>query len=168
VRRLLPDAEGFFTLEEAATVIVEDAVLRTRAEAGALLVPDDTSWRVAGGVGLRPLEFRLQLTDTSWLVANIANAGKGVIIEDSDVARHDLRGAPLASRTHLMAAPVSGVHGVLLLSRDGAEPFSEASLGALAGLAEEAGPLLRQAMDVRTLARALARHLDLEEFGRVD
>ena len=123
---------------------------------------------MAGGVGLRPLEFRLQLTDESWLIANIANAGKGVIIEDSDVARHDLRGAPLASRTHLMAVPVSGVRGVLLLSRDRAEPFTEASLGALAGLAEEAAPLLRQAMDIRTLARALARHLDLEEYLRAD
>ncbi len=143
-------------------------MLRTHAEAGALLVPDESLWRVAGGVGLRPLEFRLQLTEESWLIANIANAGKGVIIEDSDVARHDLRGAPLASRTHLMAVPVADVRGVLLLSRDRAEPFTEASLGALAGLAEEAAPLLRQAVDIRTLARALARHLDLEEYLRAD
>jgi hypothetical protein len=38
----------------------------------------------------------------------------------------------------------------------------------LAGLAEEAAPLLRQAMDLRNLARALARHLDLEEYLRAD
>ncbi len=123
-------------------------------------------WRVAAGVALRPLEYRLQLAPDSWLVERIANAGKGILIEESDVARQDLRGAPLASRTHLMAVPVTQVHAVLVLSRDRKEPFSEASLAALAGLAEEAGPLLQRAIDVRSLARLLARHIDIQDFPR--
>lgn len=160
---LLRQADSYYTLDEAGAVIVEDAVVRGMADAGALLVPDGDVWRVAGGVALRPLEFRLQLTEESWLVASIAGAGKGILIEDSDVARQNLRGAPLASRAYLMAVPVPQVHAILLLARDRKDPFSEATLGALAELAEEAGPLLQQAMDLRSLARALVAHLDVEE-----
>jgi hypothetical protein len=156
----LADIDARYTLEETATVIVEDAVVRSRADAGALLVPDGAVWRVAAGVALRPLEYRLQLDKDAWLVQQIAAAGKGILVEDSDVARHDLRGAPLASRTHLLAVPVPQVHAILLLARDRDEVFSESSLAALAGLADEAGPLLQQAIDLRTLARALARHTD--------
>lgn len=163
VHWLLKEAENYYTLEELANVIVEDAVVRSMAEAGALLVPDGAVWCVAGGVALRPLEYRLQLAPEAWLVANIATAGKGVLIQGSDIARLDLRGTPLASRTHLMAVPVPQVRAILLLSRDRAEPFTEASLAALAGLAKEAGPLLEGAMDLRSLARLLAKHLDMEQ-----
>lgn len=163
VHWLLDEAESYYTLQELAEVVVEDAVARSMAEAGALLVPDGALWRVAGGVGLRPLEYRLQLAPEAWIVENIATAGKGVLIQDSDVARLDLRGTPLASRTHLMAVPVPRVRAILLLSRDRDEPFTEASLGALVGLAKEAGPLLESAIDLRTLARVLSKHLDNEQ-----
>jgi hypothetical protein len=160
VQQMLAEAEGYFTLEEAAQVIVEDAAARASAECAALLVPDGSLWRVAGGVGLRPLEHRLQLTTESWLVANIAGAGKGAIVEGSDVARNNLRGAPLASHTHLLAAPVPQVRAVLLVARERDEPFSEETLTVLATLAEESGPLLDQALKLRSLARGLARHID--------
>jgi hypothetical protein len=163
VHWLLEQAESYYTLEEIAQVIVEDAVVRSLADGGALLVPDGALWRVAAGVGLRPLEYRLQLLPEAWIIENVATAGKGVLIQDSDVARLDLRGTPLASRNHLMAVPVPQVRAVLILSRDGVEPFSEDSLGSLAGLATEAGPLLEQAADLRTLARLLARHLNQDE-----
>jgi hypothetical protein len=163
VHALLADADSLYTLEETATVVVEDAVARSRADAGALLVPDGETWRVAGGIGLRPLEYRLQLTEDAWLVKQIADAGKGILVEDSDVARHDLRGVPLASRTHLMAVPVPEVGAILLLARDRDEVFTEGSLGALVELANESGPLLQQAMDLRALSRALARHLDSDD-----
>ncbi len=162
VERLLAKADDLYTLEEIATVIVDDAVDRSRADAGALLVPDGELWRVSAGAGIRPLEYRLQLTSESWLVENTATAGKGILIEESDVARRDLRGAPLASRTHLMVVPVPDVHAILVLARDRAEPFTEQSLGALAHLADEAGPVLAQAIELRSLARALSRHLDPE------
>jgi hypothetical protein len=165
VQALLGEAEDYYTLEEIATVIVEDAVVRSMADAGVLLVPDGALWRVAAGVGLRPLEYRLQLTDESWVVENIATAGKGILVEDSDVARQNLRGAPLASRPYLMAVPVPQVHAILLLARDRSEPFTEQSLGALVGLADEAGPLLQRALDLRKLARMLYRHVDIEQPG---
>jgi len=97
------------------------------------------------------------------LVENVASGGKGIIIEDSDIARQNLRGSPLASRAHLMAVPVPQVHAVLVLARDREEPFTERALGALAGLADESGPLLQQAIDLRSLARSLSRHVDSGE-----
>ncbi|MCZ3387859.1 MAG: GAF domain-containing protein [Actinomycetia bacterium] len=160
---LLEEAESYYTLEEIAKVIVEDAVVRGLADAGALLVPDGALWRVAAGVGLRPLEHRLQLLPEAWIVDNVATAGKGVLIQDSDVARLDLRGTPLASRNHLMAVPVPIVRAVLILSRDGSEPFTERSLSSLVDLADEAGPLIEQAVDLRTLARLLAEHLNQDQ-----
>jgi hypothetical protein len=96
------------------------------------------------------------------VVENTAAAGKGILIMESDVARQDLRGAPLASRTHLMAVPVPQVRGILLLARDRQEPFTEGALGAVASLAQEAGPLLERSMELRSLARILSRHLDPE------
>jgi hypothetical protein len=160
---MLEQVDGLYTLDETAAVVVDDAVIRSQADAGVLLIPDGPLWRVAAGVALRPLEYRLQLTDESWLIANVAGAGKGILIQDSDVARQNLRGAPLASRGHLLAVPVPDVHAVLLLARDRDEPFTERTLGALADLAAESAPLLLRAMDLRVLARALARHLDAGE-----
>lgn len=162
VHWLIEESDSYYTLQELATVIVEDAVMRSMADAGALLVPDGALWRVAGGVSLRPLEYRLQLAEDAWIVENIATFGKGILIQDSDIARLDLRGTPLASREHLMAVPVPQVKAILLLSRDRDEPFTEASLSALADLATEAGPLLEGATDLRTLARLLDKHRDVE------
>ncbi len=163
VQWLLEEAENYYTLEEIAQVIVEDAVVSSLADAGALLVPDGAMWRVAAGVALRPLEHRLQLLPEAWIIENVATAGKGVLIQDSDVARTDLRGTPLASRNHLMAVPVPLVGAVLILSRDGSDPFTEGSLQSLVDLANEARPLLEQAVDLRTLARLLAKHQDQDQ-----
>ena len=133
VHILLGQVDALYTLDETASVIVDDAVIQGMADAGALLIPDGELWRVGAGVAIRPLEYRLQLTQESWLIENVAGAGKGTIIEDSDVARQNLRGAPLASRPHLLAVPVPGIHAVLLLARDSDEPFTEQTLGSLAG-----------------------------------
>jgi hypothetical protein len=160
VHALLEQIEGLYTLDETASVIVDDAVVRGMADAGVLLVPDGVLWRVAAGIGIRPLEYRLQLAQDSWLIEKIASAGKGILIQDSDVARQNLRGAPLASREHLLAVPVPGIHAVLLLARDRDEPFTEQTLAELADLAIESAPLLQKAIDLRILARGLARHLD--------
>ena len=159
---LLAEAEGLYTLEETASAIIDDAVTRSQADAAALLLPDGAIWRVAGGVSLRPLEYRLQLTEESWLVERIAGGGRGALIEDSDIARQNLRGAPLASWPYLMALPIPGVQGILLLARDHGEPFTETSLGVLAHLGAESAPLLGRAMAARALARLLSRHLDAE------
>lgn len=167
VTAMLESANVLYTLSETAEVIVEDAIARADAKSGALLVPDGDAWRVAGGVGLRTLEFRYQLTAESWLIERVGESHRGLLIENSDVARQALHGAPLASRTHLLAVPVPDVTAVLLLSKDEDPPFTESVLAILANLAREAGPLLQKAIDLRTLARAMARHLDPEESQRV-
>jgi hypothetical protein len=163
VLALLEQVDGLYTLDETAAVIVDDAVVRGMADSGVLLVPDGGLWRVAAGVAIRPLEYRLQLTQESWLIDNVAGAGKGILIQDSDVARQNLRGSPLASRAHLLAVPVPEIHAVLLLARDRDEPFTEQALASVADLAAESVPLLQRAMELRELARALSRHLDASE-----
>jgi len=163
---LLESANVLYTLAETAEVIIEDAIDRAQASSGALLVPDGNVWRVAAGVGLRTLEFRYQLTAESWLIEKVGESHRGLLIENSDVARQALHGAPLASRTHLLAVPVPEVTAVLLLSRDEDPPFSESVLSSLAQLAREAGPLLQRAINLRTLSRAMARHLDPEDAPR--
>jgi hypothetical protein len=160
---LLQSANVLYTLAETAEVIVEDAIDRAAASAGALLVPDGEVWRVAGGVGLRTLEYRYQLTNESWLIEKVGESHRGLLIENSDVARQALHGAPLASRAHLLAVPVPDVTAVLMLSRDEDPPFTESVLASLAQLAREAGPLLQRAIDLRALARAMAKHLDPED-----
>jgi hypothetical protein len=155
VRRLSGQLHRLYGVPEVSEVIVTDAVDRTKADAGAILVPDVGDWRVAAGVGLRPLETRYELHEDSWVVQQVAKAHKGVIVEESDVAREQLQGAPLASWRHLLAAPVRDVEAVILLARRDDPPFDEEDLAVLATLGNEAGPLLSAALDTRSLARHL-------------
>ena len=155
VRSLLSRVAELDGVATTTDVIVKSAAERTGADAGVVLLPDGGHWRVAGGIGLRPVEYRFQLGEDSWLVREIAFGSRGLIVEDTDIARSRLRGAPLASWRHLMAAPVSRVGAVLLMARRDDPPFDEAALSALAEVTDEAGPLIAVAMDVRALARAL-------------
>lgn len=166
VRRLRELVPTLFGVPETADVVVSDAVLRTRADAGALLIPDDGAWRVSAGVGLRPLEHRYELHGESWLVQQVAQAHKGVIIEESDIAREQLQGAPLASWRNLLAVPVPQVEALLLLARRDWPPFDEDDLTVLARLGDEAGPLLATAMETRALARALWEFRDELDLPR--
>jgi hypothetical protein len=162
VRALTPLAGELFGVPETAQVIVEDAVERVGASAGALLVPDGARWRVAAGVGLRPLEYRYELAESSWLVSTIALAHKGAIIEDSDVARRPLQGAPLAGARNLLAAPVRAARALVILARQADPGFTEDDLTVLAAMADEAAMLLSAAMEARALARSLEHLRDAE------
>jgi hypothetical protein len=155
VRALLPRLSELDGVATTSDVIVKGAADRTGADGAVLLLPDDGRWRVAGGIGLRPVETRFQLPEDSWLVREIALRAQGAIIEDTDIARSRLRGAPLASWRHLMAAPVPRIGGLLLLARKSDPPFDEASLRELVEVTAEATPLLAAAVDVRSLARML-------------
>lgn len=152
-----------YGVAETADVVIAEAVERTGAGAGALIVPDGDRWRVAGGVGLRSLEHRYELDAGSWLVREIALGQQGAVIEDSDVARPPLQGAPLASWRHLLAAPVPDVGAVLLLARADDPAFDEADLRTLALLGREADPLLAAALDTRSLARALSQFREADD-----
>jgi hypothetical protein len=166
VRRLSRVAHTLYGVPETAEVIIVDAAERTHADAGALMVPDEGRWRVAAGVGLRPLEQRYELHGESWLVQQVAQAHKGVIVEESDIAREQLQGAPLASWRHLLAAPIPQVEALLLLARRDDPPFDEGDLTILAGLGAEAGPLLAAAIDTRSLARTMWEFRDEADLPR--
>lgn len=156
VRRLAPLADDLYGVPETAQVVIADAVDRVAAEAGAILCPDNGGWRVSGGVTLRPLENRIVLQSEAWLIQEVAEDGRGIIIEDTDIARDKLHGSPLASWRQLMVAPVPDVKGVLILARDGDTPFTEQELAVVAALGAEAAPLLKAALGTRDLARRLA------------
>lgn len=162
VRQLSALVHDLYGVRETAEVVIADGVERTAADAGALLVPDGGRWRVAAGVQLRPLEHRYELDADSWLVDEIVRGHRGAIIEDTDVARNPLHGAPLASHRHLLAVPVPTIEGLLIVARDDDPPFTADDLQALAGVGQEAAPLLSAALDTRALARALS------EFGDDD
>jgi hypothetical protein len=160
VRQLAARVNDLYGLRETADVVIVDAVERTAASAGALLVPDGERWRVVAGIRLRPREHRYELDADSWLVGEIARGHRGAIIEDTDVARSPLHGAPLASHRHLLAVPVPTVEGLLLVARDDDPPFTETDLLALAHVGQEAAPLLSAALETRALARALSEFRD--------
>ena len=163
VRQLMVVLDELYGVRETAEVVVADAVERTSAHAGALLVPDGGRWRVAAGLHLRSLEHRYELDSDSWLVDEIARGYRGVIIENTDVARTGLHGAPLASRRHLLAVPVPTVEGLLLVARDEDPAFTEDDVLNLARVGQEAAPLLSSALDTRALARALWEFSDVSD-----
>jgi hypothetical protein len=165
VRQLMVVVHELYGVRETAEVVVADAVERTSAHAGALLVPDEGRWRVAAGLHLRSLEHRYELGPDSWLVDEIARGYRGVIIENTDVARTGLQGAPLASRRHLLAVPVPTVEGLLLVARDEDPAFTEDDVLNLARVGQEAAPLLSAALDTRALARALWEFSDVPDFA---
>jgi hypothetical protein len=165
VRQLMAVVDELYGVRETAEVVVADAVERTSAHAGALLVPDGGRWRVAAGLHLRSLEHRYELDSDSWLVDEIARGYSGVIIENTDVARTGLHGAPLASRRHLLAVPVPTVEGLLLVARDEDPAFTEDDVLNLARVGQEAAPLLSSALDTRALARALWEFSDVSDFA---
>jgi hypothetical protein len=160
VRRLASRVDDLFGVRDTSEVVIADAVERTAADAGALLVPDSGRWRVAAGIHLRAHEHRYELGPDSWLVDEIARGYRGAIVENTDVARSPLQGAPLASRLHLLAVPVPGVECLLLVARDDDPGFTEDDLLTLARLGQEAAPLLSAALDTRALARAMAEFRD--------
>jgi hypothetical protein len=160
VSQLAAVVSDLYGVRETAEVVIADAVERTGAGAGALLVPDGARWRVAAGVHLRPLEHRYELDADSWLVAEIARGHRGAIIEETDVARSPLHGAPLASWRHLLAVPVPTVEGLLLVARADDPPFTEDDLLMLARVGQEAAPLLSAALETRALARAVSEFRD--------
>ena len=163
VRALLSRSHEVYGVSEAGNLVVGDALARTGASAGALLLQDGDSWRVAAGEGLRRLEHRYVLSADSWLVTTIASRHKGVIIDRTDVARRPLAGAPLAAHKHLVAAPVRAVAGILLIARDDDPAFGERDLASLARLAEASAGILASAMDARQLARLLGDIRDQDD-----
>jgi hypothetical protein len=156
IRMLQGRASELYSVSDTAQVLAEDVIERADADAAAILVPDGPIWRVSGGVGLRPLERRLELEESHWLITEIGAAGRAVLIEDTDIIRQQLAGAPLAAWRHLLAVPVPDTRGIVVLAR-GKEggPFTDRDLSAVIAPVREAAALLAQAVETRRLARLL-------------
>ena len=158
---LLSRVPDLLSLHVVSQAVVDDACARLSGSAAVVLVKDGEAHGVTAGVGLRPLELRLQLGSDHWLVREVVVAGHGLVVEDTDIARRDLVGAPLAAAQHLVAVPVPAIGGLVMVARDGhGVAFSHTDLATLARLAAEAGPPLREALALRDLARGLN---DLDE-----
>jgi len=156
VRMLHERAGDLYSVSDTAQVLADDVIERADADAAAILVPDGPIWRVSGGVGLRPLERRLELQESHWLITEIGSAGRAVLIEDTDIIRQQLSGAPLAAWRHLLAVPVPDIRGIVVLARGKeAGPFTDHDLSAVIAPVREAAALLAQAVEARRLARAL-------------
>jgi hypothetical protein len=156
--RMLHDRAGdLYGVSDTAQVLADDVIERADADAAAVLVPDGPVWRVSGGVGLRPLERRLVLEDSHWLITEIGANGRAVLIEDTDIIRQELSGAPLAAWRHLLAVPVPDVRAIVVLAR-GQEggPFTDRDLSAVISPVREAATLLSMAVETRRLARMLS------------
>ena len=156
VKALSTRSSELFGVEDTAQVLADDIVERASADAAAVLVPDGPVWRVSGGVGLRPMERRIVLDAEHWFVADIALAEQAILVEDSDVVRPRLAGAPLAAWRHLMAVPIPEARATVVLARGGdAGVFTDRELTAIVGPIREAAALLTAAVATRDLARAM-------------
>jgi hypothetical protein len=159
VHGLSRDASRLGRVHEVAEVIRRNCAGSVDCAASAVLVPDGDVWRVSAGAHLRPLEERLQITSNHWLVTEVAAANHGVLIKDTDIARSKLGGAPLVSWPNLLALPVEEVGAIVLLARDG-RGFGRGDLTRARQAVGHSGADLRNAVDVRNLARQLAGFTD--------
>ncbi len=142
---------------DTAQLLADEIVEIADADAAAVLVPDGGLWRVSGGVGLRPSERRLVLDAGHWLVAEIAIGGRALLVEDTDIVRPKLAGAPLAAWRHLLAVPIPEVRSAVVLARGyEAGAFSEQDLTALVQPVRRSVSMMRSALMTRQLARLLA------------
>lgn len=158
VMTLLDRVPDLLGVNVIAAAVAEDACARVSAQGSAVIIADQGRYVVAGGVGLRPLETRLQLDPAHWLIREVVRAKHGVIVEDTDIARRDLAGAPLGALQHLLAVPLVDTDGLVLVARDvEGVAFTSTELASIAQLASEASGPLREAMQVRQLGRALAQ-----------
>ena len=162
VRALRSEAPTLPRLTHLAQLVLDRCCEAAGAEAAAVLVPDPPIWRVSAGVGLRPLEHRVQIEAAHWLVAEVVMSSHGLVIENTDIARTRLSRAPLASWPNLLVVPLATISGMVLLASK-QKNFSRHDLARAAEEAEAFAQPLLEAMEVRDLARMLLEYADLGE-----
>jgi DNA-binding NarL/FixJ family response regulator len=142
-------------VDETAEAVLTEAIERSGADAGCVLLPDASCWTICASAGLRKRENGARLPSDHWVVREVVEREHAFLVMDSDIARARLANAPLAAWRHLLAVPVLGVGGIILLARDKVT-FAERDLQAVVTVAVEAAPLLTTAVLARRLARAIA------------
>ena len=164
VAGLLDVSERLYGVRETGTAVaghVKDAV---GIDAVAVLIPDGQLWTIVGAIGHRHLEERLSLSEDHWLVQEVSGAHHGVVIEDTDIARNRLAGAPLAAWPHLMSCPLPDVRGLVILARSSnGPPFTARDLGHASTALVDADSLFRTSLQLRELARRLRTFAELED-----
>ncbi|WP_336922678.1 GAF domain-containing protein [Aquipuribacter sp. SD81] len=169
VARLLPQVDRLYGVKETATAVVEHLRDTVDVAAAAVLVPDQQRWVVAAASGHRHLEERLVLAADHWLVTEVGAAQHAVIVDDTDVARNRLSGAPLSAWAHLLAVPLVSVGGIALLARGPRGPaFTSRDVGAASAAAREANSLFASAVTLRELARRLSQFADEDALELVE
>jgi hypothetical protein len=162
IQDLLSRLHELVDVRDAADALASEVAALAQAPYSAVLLPDGGIWRVCGSTGLRPLELRYVVEPDGWLADTVVTGLRGVIIEDSDIARQRLGGAPLAHHRHLMATPIPATQGLVILARD-EDAFDESQLSAVVDACNEVGALLSDALRIRSLARALTDFRDPPE-----
>jgi hypothetical protein len=158
-RNLLPLTEDLPSTSGAAGAVLTRAMSVTGSDAGAVLLSDGLDWRVSAGAGLRPLEWRLQLPETHWVIETVARDNRVLIVDGTDAVRGRLSPMPLSSRSHLMVAPLGRAPGLIVLARD--QAFEPTDIESLANIPVSAFDHVADSLHVRALARALDALRDL-------
>jgi hypothetical protein len=155
IERVLTGVDDLLPLDVVGAAVAADLVDSTDAQAAAVMLQDEGTFRTIAGMGLRPAERRGTLDRDHWLVTAVVRRQQCLVIENTEIARRQLQGVPLASRDHLLAVPLPDVEGLLLASRSATAPFDEQCLKAAASSAREASPHLRAALRGTQLASLL-------------
>ena len=157
VAALLERVPSLLEVDAVAAAMADDACQRAEADAAAILLNEDGRYVLAAGMGLGPLEHRLELDSDHWLVREVVRAGHGLIVEDTDIARLRLMGAPLSDSQHLLVVPITDVGAMVMVARDAeGVAFTSTDLAAVTRLTAEAAGPLREVLQLRELGRRLA------------
>jgi hypothetical protein len=148
---LLSRVSELTAVDETAEAVLTESIERSGADAGCVLLPDAGCWTVCASAALRKRENGARLPSDHWVVREVVEREHAFLVMDSDIARARLANAPLAAWRHLLAVPVLGVGGIILLARDKVA-FAERDLQAVVTVAVEAAPLLTTAVLARRLA----------------
>jgi hypothetical protein len=161
VRQLTEALPRLRTVGSVCESLITDVVAATSSEACAVLVPDGEYWRVAAGLGVRHVEWRLAVQSDAWLLEEAVGQRHGIVVEDTDIARQRLSGTPLASWEQLMVVPVRETDVVVLVARH-EQPYVDADIRRLAEAADEYRVGLADALALRDLARSLQEFADAD------
>jgi hypothetical protein len=159
VRALLPLTEALPSTSGAAGVVLTLALTLAAADAGAVIISDGFEWRVAAGAGLRPLEWRLQLPESHWVIETVYRGDRILLVSDSDAVRGRLAPLPLSAHRHLLIMSLRRAPAILVLARGLA--FGDEDLKRLGTMSATDLDHVADSLQVRALARALDPLRDL-------
>jgi len=164
----LTGAAMWDAIHEAPQAVAARLAERLRADVVALMLDNgEGALETAGGVGLPPVERRLQVEYRHDVLGEVFRVGVG-LIDDTARVRGIIDGIPFGRADTLMMVPLAYEghgFGVLLAGRYRRRPgsseseFTELEIEALMDFAEDVAPALRSAV----LLRRLKGQLDLAE-----